>query len=344
MKRVFSLIFLAMIFLTGTAFAQVNKPLSQEPNVKAFMNHMVKKYHFNKQDLIKWFSTVHVVQESNPNTMSHNIVHRMKHQQTFTPWYQYKKLFINDSRIIPGIAYWKKNQKWLDKANTMYGVPQSIIVATIGVESKYGEQMGAFPIFKALSTLAFQYSKRNGYFTKELIAYLLYCKHNDISPLTIMGSYAGAIGQPQFMPQSLNLYAVDFDGKGKVSLIHSSADAIGSVGNFYHKNHWSRNEPVAVPAVLKGPKPWVLFKKNPLPSMTLKKFASYGITPKETIKDQNLPATLIALKEKGNKKQYWLAFHNFDVIKNYNNSTNYAMSIYLLSQTLRQKYDESLKQ
>jgi membrane-bound lytic murein transglycosylase B len=345
MKYIFALLLSFTLCSASFASTKTPQPLTKQTNVQQYIQYMVRHHHFKRADLVKWFNTVHIIQKTRAHSVSGNIVHRMKHQHTFSPWFLYRSFFINSGRIKPGVIYWQKNKKWLDKATKIYGVPQEIILATIGVESRYGEQTGAFPVFKALATLAFQYPKRNNYFARQLTAYLLYTRNNHISPLKIHGSYAGAIGQPQFMPENIPAYGVDFNHNGTVNLITCPADAIGSVAKFYQINHWKKGTPIAVPAVLKGKKAQAFFQshRNKKIKMTLQQLAQHNIYPKNKVRNSHPSdiVTLITLQEKNHTISHWIAFHNFFVLENYNNSTNYAMSLFQLSQLLRQHYEHA---
>ncbi len=338
-KRLLLMACSASLFFVQIAFA-TDTLVEQRPDIQHFINDMVQTYHFKKEELTQWFNTIPVATPAEkPKTRA--VIKRVKARHDFIPWYQYKEFFIKSTRIDMGVKYWLTNKKWLDKANRVYGIPQSIITATIGIESKYGRQMGGFEVFDSLAVLSFDYSHRQEFFRRQLIAYLLYCRRNKVDPVHLCGSYEGAIGQPQFMPTNIKLYGVDFDGKGKIDILHDAADAIGSVAKFYHINHWHKGEPVATLAVFKNKKAaYKLLKKNARPHMKLSQFAHYGIYPKD--KSPNLTVTLVPFREREGLR-YWLLFHNFYVIKNYNASNDYAMALYQLSLQIKAKVLEALR-
>lgn len=328
----------AAILLSGCAINQ-QPTAAQRPDVKQFIHYMNNTYGYNSQELTDLFSTIKLTPKKSTENQLNQPVGRMKERHDFVPWYTYSQFFITQSRIDAGVGYWDKNSQWLVKAQQQYGLPPYIIVATIGIESKYGQQLGSYPVFQSLGVLAFDYTRRKEFFRNELIAYLLYCRSNNISPLSIHGSFAGAIGQPQFMPSSIQHYAVDFDHSGNIDLIHDDADAIGSVAHFYSRNNWLPNQPVASPVIFTGKK-WQALLNSGRNKMTIQQFAQYGIRPQQPVAG-NLNAKLVSLQTKQGP-QYWLIFHNFNVIKNYNNSTDYAMAIYQLGLAIQNQYQQLL--
>jgi membrane-bound lytic murein transglycosylase B len=339
--RFFVLLVMVLSMLCANLGFAERSLVEQRSDVRQFIDMMVTRYHFNRVELTKWFNSIKTVPENTKIKKKRPVLTRMHHQKAFDPWYEYRNFFLNETRTKLGVQYWIKHRAILERVNKQYGVPQSIVLATIGLESKYGLQMGGFPVFKALAVLAFDYPKRKAFFTQELIAYLLYCKQNAIAPLSIKGSYAGAIGQPQFMPSNIKRYGVDFEHDGKIDLVNSPADIAASVSNFYLKNHYQPSKPIAITATIKGDAYLKLVKAHRTFKQPLSLFEKNGVMPTQAVKDKNVYATLLILQDKGHK-EYWLAFHNFYVIKNYNNSTNYAMSIFQLSLRIKKEYHEHL--
>lgn len=197
-------------------------------------------------------------------------------------WAAYRARFVEPVRVRAGVAFWRANEKWLKKAEQVFGVPPEIVVGIIGVETIYGQQMGGFRVIDALATLAFDFppgrKDRSPFFRDELESYLLMCHLEAIDPLQLKGSYAGALGMPQFMPSSVNKYAIDFDGDGHIDLHANTADVIGSVAHYLAEFGWQRGLPtrfdVAAPvetsdrAALLGP--------DILPSFTVEQFIERG--------------------------------------------------------------------
>jgi membrane-bound lytic murein transglycosylase B len=219
-------------------------------------------------------------------------------------------------------------------------VPEEIIVAIIGVETQYGRQMGAWRVIDALSTLAFDYAPRAEFFRGELEQYLLYARDAGIDVFSVRGSYAGAIGIPQFMPGSYRRFAVDFDGDGAIDLRASPADAIGSVANFLVKHGWRRGERVHLPARVTGGSAGTAYRElvdaGIEPKTPLSELKRYGV---ETRTDLALdtPVALIELESPGAATEYRLGLRNFFVLTRYNRSVLYASAVYDLAQEIKAK-------
>lgn len=307
--------------LSPLAFA-INTGLAERPDVKAFISMMVKKHRFNQQQLTNLFNQVKI----RPQVMK-----QMNKPLEKEPWSLYQMLFISEWRIKHGVEFWNKYANVLQQAEKKYGVPASIIVATIGIETKYGQRTGEHRVIDALSSIAFSTSTRAKFFRSELEEFLLLTREQRLDPLKVTGSYAGAIGQPQFMPSSYRRYAVNFSGSGQTDLMHNEVDVIGSIANYYKQAGWKLNQPVAVPAVVVGSGYNVIVRNNRTNSaFPIGELERYGIMPKRHIPDDNMRAKVIELQSRYNK-EYWLGFHNFDVIKRYNPSNSYAMAVYQLS-------------
>jgi len=217
----------------------------------------------------------------------------------------------------------------------MYGVPAYIIVAIIGIETDYGRHMGDFPVLDALSNIAFEHSDRSDFFQRELVQFLLLCREKNINPQKVLGSYAGAIGLPQFMPGTLRYYAVDFNHTGKIDISHSAADAIGSVANFFRVLGWKTNQPILMHAQIKTKlqgKVKQKLEKNILEAnFTIAKLKQYGIYPSHKI-STNKKVGFINVDANGNG--YYIGFENLYVITHYNNSILYAMAAYQLGKEI----------
>ncbi len=318
MARVFSFIFIFL--MTCTAYADSN--FAHRPDVQSFIQQMVKKYRFNPQYLTALFSEVKIRPQ---------VIHHINKPLEKKPWHTYQMLFVNEWRIQHGVEFWKKYASVLKKAEEQYGVPASIIVATIGIETKYGRRNGEYRVIDSLTNLAFSDSSRAPFFRKELEQFLLLTRDENLNPLKIMGSYAGAIGQPQFMPSSYRYYAVNFSKSGKIDLMNDEVDVIGSIANYYHKHGWKLNEPVAIEAHAFGSRYDYLMRDNkPSQAFSIAYLSKYGITPKSKISNTNLKVKIIELENRYTK-EYWLGYPNFDVIKRYNSSDLYAMAVFQLS-------------
>ena len=253
------------------------------------------------------------------------------------PWFQYEPLFVNDSRIDGGVAFWNRQSTALQKAEVEYGVPAEIIVAIVGVESFYGRQHGGYPVIDSLTTLAFDYPPRGTFFRWELEQFLVMCREQSLDPREPMGSYAGAMGAPQFMPDSFRQYAVDFDADGKRDIWGDWADIIGSVANYFHLHGWQANGLIVVPAALQkgeaGP--------TPLEPTTVGALRSTHVVLSGGVPD-DVEAVLVALQGQ-DEMRYWVGLHNFRVITQYNKSPLYAMAVVQLADAVARRREAENK-
>ena len=289
---------------------------------------MAEKHHFNTDELRKIFS------EAKPQP---EVLRAISTPATAMPWTEYRALFVNPTRIADGVKFWDDNAETLSRASQQYGVPEEIVVATIGVETRYGKNTGNYRVLDTLVTLAFDYTPRAGFFRRELEQFLLLTHEARINPLSVKGSYAGAMGMPQFIPSVYRRFAVDFDGDGKLNLWGRPADAIGSIANYLKAYGWNPDAPIAVAATVNGDEFTPLLSQDIKPHVQVAELLKVGVTPDEKISGENL-ASLFALGE-GDEAQYWLALNNFYVITRYNRSVYYAMTVYELSREVRAARD-----
>lgn len=306
---------LASLFLLVVPFAHAE----EFPGIDGFIDKMVSKHRFERDELARAFGKVQRRQA---------VLDAISRPATLKPWEEYRAAFINPQRISGGLKFWKHYAKTLRRAEKKYGVPQEIIVALIGVETRYGANTGRFGTLEALSTLAFAYPRRAAFFRGELEQYLLLAREQHFGLLKVQGSYAGALGVPQFMPSSYRQYAVDFNGDGKTDLLHEAVDAIGSVANYLKRYGWKRGGPITL---LTGSKGSAMKGKH-----TIAEWEAGGIKADVSV-PADAGARLMDFTVKGGK-EYWLAFGNFDVITRYNNSDFYAMSVFQLAQALREAH------
>jgi membrane-bound lytic murein transglycosylase B len=295
-----------------------NAIAAELPGIPEFIDEMVVKHHFKRRELTRLFERAEYQQA---------VIDAITAPATQKPWLEYRASFITDKHINDGLKFWKRHAHTLARAERKYGVPQEIIVALIGVETFYGQRKGRFRTVDALTTLAFNYPQRAPFFRTELENYLLLARDQGFNLLKVQGSYAGALGIPQFMPSSYRKYAVDFNGNGRIDLLNDQVDAIGSVGNYLKAYGWIKGEPVArlghlgaAPVAASGVQSTALW-------------AASGVFPVQPLAEE-LPARLVNFTVQDGR-EYWLAFKNFDVIMRYNNSSYYAMSVLQLSEALR---------
>ncbi|MBK9160444.1 MAG: lytic murein transglycosylase B [Nitrosomonadales bacterium] len=290
------------------------------PGITQFIDDMVERHQFRRNELEKVFARA---------THRPAIIEAISRPATARPWPEYRAAFVNRRRIESGLAFWEKYRQTLRRAEKKYGVPQEIIVAVIGVETIYGRNKGNFLVLDALTTLAFDYPRRADFFRGELEQYLLLAREQQLDLLAVRGSYAGAIGIPQFMPGSYRRYAVDFNGNRKIDLLREDRDAIGSVASYLQGYGWLRNEPVAVRAEVGGE----FAGGEDTASRALSAWRATGVGA-DMADDPDLPARLVTYTV-GDGREYWLAFNNFEVITRYNNSDYYAMSVFQLAEELK---------
>lgn len=250
-------------------------------------------------------------------------------------WKDYRKIFIRESRVRQGVEFWKQYREPLARAEREFGVPASVIVGIIGVETRYGGNKGSFRVVDALATLGFDYPPRKDFFAGQFEQFLLMVREQNFDPLALKGSYAGAMGYGQFIPGSYRAYAIDFDGDGIVDIIDNPVDAIGSVANYLRRHDWRPGEPVVTPAALTDKSGRELLNRSLKPELTLAEFARAGIVPYRGLA-QDQKATAMSLQgEHG--EQLWLGLHNFYVITRYNHSALYAMAVYQLGELVEQR-------
>jgi len=329
MAKIYALFISFMISNLACVSGYADTALLQKPAAQQFITAMVKDYGFDRQALS--LSLQEAVYQP-------QIIDSMEKPYEKKAWDIYKAIFLTPKRLNAGLAFWQKNKDTLIRAEKEYGVPADIITAIIGVETLYGEYMGNYRVLDALTTLAFYYPKRTPFFTKELQEYLLLCREHQVNPNSYKGSYAGAIGKPQFMPSSYRFYAVDFAGHGRRDLINEDQDVIGSVANYLQKNGWKPNPFVAQMVTLKGTQ-YKHFEMNTRQAnYPLRTLEAAGVTPLHTPpKTAPEKAGLIQL-ETTTGIEYWLAYPNFYVITRYNTSPQYALAVYLFSQQLRTQW------
>lgn len=326
--RHFARIFLGLLILSNTCCAHANWALTHHKNARVFVDQMVKQHHFDKRKLMALMRQAKYQPQ---------IIESMDKPYEKKTWDVYKELFLTPQRVEEGIAFWQTNQKALEKAQKEYGVPAHIIVAIIGVETLYGKHQGNYRVWDALTTLAFYYRKRSEYFTKELGEFLLLCREQNVPVTQYMGSYAGAMGKPQFMPSSYRFFAVDYTGKGKRDLMNDDWDVIGSVANYFHQHGWKMDESIVQPANVSGLHYKTLTTNSKTPDYEFSRLIAAGVKPVSAVIHPPQKAGLIELTtQKG--QEYWVAYPNFYVITHYNTSPQYALVVYLLSQQLHNQW------
>ncbi len=311
-------IILTFFLLCSTLSVQA----AELPGIPAFIDEMVARHHFKRAEMVRVFRRA----EQRPD-----VIEAISKPATLKPWPEYRANFVNRERIGGGLKFWQKNGAALARAQREFGVPAEYIVAIIGVETQYGRNSGGYRALDALTTLAFSYPRRADFFRAELEQFLLLAREQDFNLLEINSSYAGALGIPQFMPGNFRKYALDYNGNGKVDILHEPADAIGSVANYFKHYGWRSGEPVALLAKITDPQQLgTLVEVKPLMGWR----NDTGVAPAAKTDGVLPPAWLLDLTLEKDK-EYWLVFENFDVIMRYNISSFYALSVHQLAQALR---------
>ena len=322
--RSVSRFFVAFFMLMGVGVVNADTALTHRKDVQVFMDELVKQHHFDKKQL----TAILAQAQFQPK-----IIESMERPYEKKTWDVYKSLFLTPQRVQAGLVFWQNNRKALELAQQKFGVPANIIVAIIGVETLYGRNQGSYRVLDALTTLAFDYPKRSEFFTKELKEYLLLCREHGVPATQYMGSYAGAMGKPQFMPSSYRFYAVNFSGRGKVDLMNEDKDVISSVANYFHQHGWALNQAVAQPAVVRGARYRHLAMNSKTPNYSYNQLISNGVRPANYVSNHPGKAGVIELMTQQGE-EYWFAYPNFYVITRYNSSPQYALVVYLLAQQL----------
>lgn len=309
--------------LLGSAYAVAD--YKQHPEARSFVERMVKEHGFKASDIEQ------VLAQAEKKQAILDAIARPAEKTK--PWYEYRKIFLDDNRIQQGVEFWRENADTLADVSERYGVDESIIVAIIGVETRYGRHMGSYRVVDALATLGFDYPPRASFFRGQLEQFFLLVREQKQDPLELKGSYAGAMGFGQFIPSSYRHFARDHDGDGVADIWTNKRDAIASVANYFKAHGWQTGQPVFVRAKVSGKVDEGMINKTSRPDVTLAELRKKGITPAENIKGDSKAALLSFEQEQG--PEYWLGFNNFYVITRYNRSQLYAMAVWELSEAIK---------
>lgn len=323
-KRVFLPIFFILLVLFHPKV--MAKFVSQED----FINKMVTQHGFDE------FYLTQLLEQAKVRQSIVKLMSRPQRRGKPTPWYRYRRIFLTDDRIDGGVNFWRKYAPDLQRAQATYGVPPEIITAIIGVETFYGKITGGYRVIDALTTLSFHYLRRADFFREELEHFLILTREEGLDPLTLEGSYAGAMGLGQFMPSSFRNYAVDFDGDGKRDIWNNYIDAIGSVANYFSRHGWRSGGEIIKATQIRPDAIENLLSLDFKPKYTLKYLKRLGLRYHGNQSD-NTPAMFLDLEtEQG--MAYWVGFNNYYVITRYNRSKRYATAVYQLSEAIAYRY------
>ncbi|HIP27760.1 MAG TPA: lytic murein transglycosylase B [Sulfurovum sp.] len=333
-------IIVIFIFLV---FSSQAKDYTQNKEVKTFISMLVKEYKLDKVYLDELFSSVKLYKaplrifrpKEKKKRTPEEIARLKKLYPKHGAWDRYSRHKVTETMAKQGYAFIEKHKTIFDNVEKRFGVPKEYIAAIIGIETVYGGNVGKYPVFDNLVTLAFEKNRRNKFFKNQLKKFILLSQTEKFNPKNVKGSYAGAIGLGQFMPSNYVAYGVDYDNDGRITL-QRAGDAIASVANYFKKNGWRVGEPVATRVSYEGDRFYGLKTGY---KTTYHRRDLAGISPKEKWDYKN-KVRLIKL----NKKSYdelWYGAKNFFVITRYNHSAYYAMSVHQLALKIKEKLDEN---
>ena len=318
-----------MLACCGPAWAV---PLAANPSLRALIDRLVQQDGFDRAQVERLLTDA---------TYQQSIVDAITRPAEKIPWSRYRPIFLTEERINGGVAFWQQHADLLTRAERELGVPAAVITAIIGVETRYGANTGRYRALDALTTLTVAGLPRSAFFGQELRELFLLGREEHVDPFTITGSYAGALGLPQFIPSSYRAYAVDFDHDGRRDLLGSPADAIGSVANYLNRHGWTYGQSISAAATV-TPAAASLAGTDPTPRLMLADLRRQGVTdaPDKTV-PASAKAALIRLDgDQGD--EYHLGFQNFYVITRYNHSPLYAMAVTQLAAAIGERRGPAL--
>jgi membrane-bound lytic murein transglycosylase B len=313
---------LLFFILAGCA----TKPVADKPALDTFVRLMAEKHGYDRNQLGGLLERVDV---------NEDILRKMSKPSESLPWYKYRQLFLTQARMADGVAFWRDHLRTLASVEQTYGVPASMIVAILGIETNYGKRTGVYPVLDALFTLAFAYPPRSQFFQSELENFLLLCRGQQIEPRKPLGSYAGAMGMPQFMPSSYLNYAIDFNSDGNKDIWQNPDDAIASIANYFAAHGWQKDGQIAMQLCDSAHKSseincsFKIHLRNPGLQSNYPKISNPLLLTEK--------AKEIALEQEDGK-EIWATFQNFLVITRYNKSPLYAMAAFQLSLALSNQF------
>jgi len=311
---------LLLLLLAPSVSAEPLQPQA----TRAFIDTMVTQHGFERAYLVSLFGGLSVMPE---------VLQAFVRPAERRSWKEYRGIFLTRDRVVQGRDFLHRHRETLQRAEHTYGVPAVIITAILGVETHYGRITGRHPVLSALATLAFHGERRRDFFRGELEQFLLLARELQLDPLAMRGSYAGAMGLPQFISSSYRRYAIDFDGDGKADIWNNPTDAIGSIAHYLSSHGWVAGAPIVVQVQRRpsgvAPPPFNELK----PNVSMQRAQSAGfIVPDGMQADQQV--TLLQFDAGSGEPEYWLGFDNFYMITRYNHSHFYAMAVYQLGRMI----------
>jgi len=327
--RLLLVLVLAALTATTRADEAPAAPYALRTDVESFIRDLVARHAFDADELRQVFSRAR---------REDAVLAAMRAQpRQAESWDTYRALFVNERLVRAGLEFWQTHRRALARAHRAYGVPEEIIVAIIGIETFYGRNTGRWRVIDALATLAFDYPPRAPFFRGELENYLLFARDLQLDVFSVKGSYAGAIGIPQFMPGSYLRYAVDFNGDGAIDLRENAADAVGSVANFLRQHGWQPGEPVQRKARITGEDYPPLVAGSTLPRHSLEELQQAGVQALGVPLAAGTRVALLQLDTPGRSADFRIGLQNLYVLTRYNRSVFYAFSVSDLADQLRRE-------
>lgn len=304
------------------------------PDVDAFIKELVEEEQFTRKEL----ETILGQAEKSERAIA--LISRPA--EGTLEWKDYRKIFMTPERVQKGVKFWQDNADILSRVEKEYGIPAQVVVAIIGVETYYGRQTGGFRVLDTLTTLGFDYPRRSKFFQKELKNLLILAREQKLDITKLTGSYAGAMGIPQFMPSSYRAYAVDYTADQQANIWEAEADAIASVANYLNLHGWKPGQPVASRANVKGSKYETVLSKGFKPDKKLNQVTRSGW---DSMNDIPPSSQVLAMKLEGlDGPEYWLGMNNFYVITRYNRSRMYALAVHELARAVQSDYKKTVQE
>jgi len=316
------------LFIYGLSSCTSAESSDWQKNQEDFIQEMVKTHKFSEKELRSWMN--------NAKRQQSVIDAITRPAEKVKSWKDYRVIFMTEDRIQKGAQFWKDNETLLKAVEQRYGVNAEIIVAVLGVETRYGRTQGNYRVIDALSTLAFDYPPRAKFFRKQLEEFFLLAREQKHDPLDLKGSYAGAMGYGQFIPSSYRHFAVDYDEDGFADIWNNPADAIASIANYFKEHRWEMDRMVATRCHVKPEYDVSIFNNILKPAHSFEDLQKRGIEPIE----QGLPNEIFSVYKLEGEfgTEFWAGAHNFYVITRYNHSHMYALATFQLSQAIKKEY------
>ncbi len=322
-------IFLVWIFSFNCSFSQEIDLIKIDNYKNNFIEHMVENYNFKKDELDIIFNDVEIL---------HGVLDSISNPaERVIPWYEYKDIFLTDRRIELGVDFWLENYEIISSVSQSYDIPPEIIVSILGIETYYGRYTGEYSVLDSLFTLAFAYPPRSQFFLNELESFLLLTREEEIDPFLVRGSYAGAMGNSQFISSSYRAYAVDGDGDGKRDLWNSLPDIISSICNYFSVHGWQKNGPIFEKAYFSNDNNVSVESNSLVLEDTIESLHAEGYVFSSDLPVDSPVTPVILSGDEG--IEYWIGFRNFYVITRYNRSEKYAMATYQLAEAIKTQFE-----